>query len=182
MMNRRDAMKAGIAIVGGVAGGVLTFKPGIVIGSPRGEGEPTSIERTTFDGHVEYQPETETVKWSSMENPEGPEHYSTEPFDDWASRRVKLAASHAVTAAVRNRIDTQMPMLAATDSKEYIGTVILVGADIDRIRRSDLPEISKSTFVDAAPRSVEATVRLAERTHTETMPVFVEDGPPVMIA
>lgn len=175
-------MKAGVAIIGGIAGSVLAFKPEIVIGSQRGEGEPTSIERTTFHGDVEYRSESETVRWSPTENPDGPEDYTIEPFEDWASRRVEFAAGDAIMAAVRDRIDTKMPLLAAVASKEYIGTVMIVGADIDRVRRSDLPEIPKSTFVDAAPRSVEATVRLAERTHTETMPVFVEDGPPVMRA
>lgn len=76
-----------------------------------------------------------------------------------------------------------MPSLVAAPFEEYVGTVIVVGTDIHRITGDEgLPEVPESTFVDAAPQGVEATVRLAGRTHTETMPVFVEDGPPVMQA
>jgi len=38
------------------------------------------------------------------------------------------------------------------------------------------PNISLDRLVDAAPRSVKATVRLSGRSHTETVPVFVDEA------
>jgi hypothetical protein len=182
-MERRILLSAVAGSCAAAAGSVALFKPEVVVGSPRGEGKPVSTERSRFEGTVQYRPEPETVRWSSAEEPDGPEDYTAEPFEEWASREVEDVAADAVTAAVRERIDTELPSIVATSFEEYVGTTIVVGADIHRrTGNENLSKVPESTFVDAAPRSVEATVRLDGREHTQTMPVFVEDGPPVVLA
>jgi len=159
------------------AGGVALFKPEVIVGSPRGEGESISTERSTFEGTVEYQSESETVRWSSSENPDGPEDYTTGPFEDWASWRAYSAAVDAATAAIRERIDGEVGPFMSSISDQYIGPVVMLRLATRRKRNGEVeePNISLNRLVDAAPRNVEATIRLSGRSYTDTIPVFADE-------
>ena len=176
-MKRRTLLGAAAGSAAAAAGGVALFKPEIIVGSTRGEGEALSTERSSFEGTVESRPGSERVRWSRAENPDGRGDYTTEPFADWASRRAYSAAGEAARVAVDERIDGEIGPFMKSISHEYVSPVVMLQLLTLRKRNGEVkePKISLDTLVDAAPRSVEATVRLAGRSHTERVPVFADE-------
>jgi hypothetical protein len=155
-MERRTLLGA----VGGVAlsavAAVDLFAPGLIVGSPQAEGEPISIEHTV-EGTVDYRPES---------------------FEEWASERAAGAAADAATvAAVRERIDGEIGPFMRSVSDQYMGPAVLLRLLTIQEHNGEVrePKITLETLVDAAPKHVEVTVRLTGQSHTERIPVFVDE-------
>lgn len=178
-MNRRRVLTLIGAGGASVAGGIAAFKPALVIGSPRGKGEPVSIERTITDESLEYRPSTDEVRYPTLMNSNGPVAYETVPFGRWARRRCASVGSDAVLPAIQDRFQKRVEGISKAASSEYIGLVITVTAMTTKNRDGEVvaePNISYESLVDAAPRTVHTTVRLEGREHTRAVPVFVEEG------
>jgi hypothetical protein len=176
-MERRTLLGA----VGGAAlstvAAVDLFAPGLIVGSPQAEGEPISTEQTTFEGTVDYRPESDTVRSSWQESPDDPDDYTTESFEKWASGRADGAAADAAGAVLRERVDGEIGPFTTSNSYEYLGWVVNLRLVTLRKRDGEVrePKITLETLVDAAPKHVEVTVRLSGRSHTERIPVFVDE-------
>lgn len=180
-MERRTLLGA----VGGAALSALAavdlFAPGLIVGSPQAEGDPVSTERTVTDEDIEYQPDSDTVHWPALMSGDGTvAEYETEPFADWASREAAVAAHDAVESVLPERLDGDPEGVGVSVSGEYLGLAVTVSTVIPRGDGGELqaaPRIARSTLVDAAPRTVEATIRLGDGEHTRDVPVFVEERP-----
>lgn len=79
-MNRRRSLS--LLGAGGVsiAGGMAALEPSLVTGSPRGEGDPISIERTINDEQIEYRPSTDEGRFPTLVKADGTVAYETQPF------------------------------------------------------------------------------------------------------
>lgn len=172
-----------LALVGGAAaavataaGGLWTFKPEVLVGHPRGEGAPISVDRTITDDSVEYRPNSDTVRWPRYSAAEG--GTEVEPFEAWARRRCAVVAADSVLPAVRERVDGELSGVGKGASGEIIGLVVTVHvgtayeADGDVV---DEPSISKRELVAVTPRTVHTTITFEGRSHTRAVPVFVEE-------
>ncbi|WP_255149150.1 hypothetical protein [Halorarius halobius] len=177
-MNRRTFLGAlggcGVTLAGGVAVG----KPELVVGAPRGEGEPVSTRRAVADDAVEYLPEEDAVRYPTRVGADGPEAYETEPFERWARRRCASVGSEAVLPALDERFDTELEGIGKGVESEYLGLVISVMATTTRNREGEVvsePNVAFDRLVARTPRTVRATVTLEGREHTRSVPVFVEE-------
>ena len=155
-MERRTLLGAvGGAALSAVAA-VDLFAPGLIVGSPQAEGEPISTEHT-IEGTIDDRPES---------------------FEKWASERAAGAAADAATvAAVRERIDGEIGPFMRSVSDQYLGPAVLLRLLTIREHNGEVrkPKITLETLADAAPKHVAVTVRLAGRSHTERIPVFVDE-------
>lgn len=179
-MERRTLLGA-VGSVGltGVAS-VDLFAPELIVESPQAEGEPISTERTVTDEDIEYQPDSDTVRWPALMSGGEVEEYEVEPFADWASREAAVAAHDAVESVLPERLDGETEGVGVSVSGEYLGLAVTVSTVIPRNDGGELqaePRIARSTLVDAAPRTVEATIRLGDGEHIRDVPVFVEERP-----
>ena len=177
-MNRRRFLAAlgigGISAVGAVG----VFKPEVLIGQPRGEGESISTDQTVPSETIEYRSTDDTVRYPKTTDPDGPEEYETERFEDWAKRKCASVGVEPAIAAVRERIDGDAEAIGTNMTREYIGTVILVTATTSLNREGEItqqPNVPFETLVEVTPRTVETTVRLDGQEHTRSVPVFVKE-------
>lgn len=179
-MERRTLLGAlGSAGLAGVAA-VDLFAPALIVGSPQAEGSPISTERTVTDEDIEYRPRPDAVRWPRLTNPDGPDDYTVEPFEDWASRRAATVAHETVESVLPDRVDRELEGVGVSVGGEYLGLAVMVSTVIPRNEDGeprDEPVIARSTLVDAAPRHVVTTVRLDGGEHTRRVPVFVEERP-----
>lgn len=178
-MNRRHVLTLFGAGGASVAGGIAAYKPALMIESPRGKGEPVSIERTISDEYIEYRPSTDEVRYPTLMSADGPVAHETEPFGRWAKRRCASVGSDAVLPAIQNRFKKRVEGIGKAASGEYNGMVITVMAVTRLNREGEVigePNISFEELVEAAPRTVHATVRLEDREYTRNVPVFVEQS------
>lgn len=179
-LHRRDTLALlGLGGVGGVSvpGMVSAFAPETIVGLPRGEGAPVTVEQELTDEAVDYRPASDTVRWSRSTGEGGP--YTTEPFGTWASRTAASVGSDAVLPAIRERLDGEATGIGNGVSDELVGMVIAVSIGTTYDREGQVvsePNVSLEELVDVTPRTVRTTVTLEGREYTRPVAVFVEEG------
>ena len=178
-VSRRETL--GLLGVGSIAipGGITALNPEVIVGHPQGRGAPVSTEQTITDEGIEYRPSSDTVKWVKLRSEEGPVAYETEPFEKWADRRCAAVGSDIVLPTIQTRVDKELQGVGKGASGEIIGLVITVhiGSAYDRDGNVlSEPNISVETLLDVTPRTVQTTIKLKEREHFRSVPVFVEES------
>lgn len=175
-LSRREIL-ASLGVGGLSVPGLMTaLEPEAMVGLPRGEGAPVSVERAITDDAVEYRPVSDTVRWSRSTDRTGP--YTTEPFERWATRRSASVGSEVVLPTIQNRVDEEVTGIGKAASREIIGMVITVHVGTTYDRDGDVvsePNVSTEEVVDVTPRSVRTTMVLEGQEYTRSVPVFVEE-------
>jgi hypothetical protein len=163
------------------ASGTTTGKPASEF--VRCRGDPVSAERSVTDepgyedDDMEYFPENETVRYVAARSRGEPAKYSTIAFDDWASLECAEAAAVRTREVTADRLGTDEFGSAIGRPPEFAdGDDSVVRLSLEtRVEDGETvstPTVSRDQLADAAPRSVEATVSLADEEFSRTVPVF----------
>lgn len=179
-MDRRTYLAAGGAGVSSLLGAVLLTNPArlspLLREGVQGRGEPVAAEETVTDDSVAYLERTDEVRYVTARGGEGPLEHETEPFERWAERECASVGLPAVVPTVEDRLGTDFEHTSGLEG-EWYGLVIELGYpsyEAAERRRSAHGGVGFDELVDAAPRTVRATVRLEGKTHTRDVPVLVQ--------
>ena len=195
-MRRRALLATLAATTAGTAGCLDRLASGTVLGRTtsstgpppskpvRCRGDPVAVERTLadepgYDDGIEYFPRNATVRYVAMENADGPVSFGTFRFREWASMEAAEAGVERVREVTETRLGTdrfgsgvgQPPGLSLGNSL-VVRLVAPVRVEDGKTVETDAVELSR--LVEAAPRSVDATVSLAGDEFSRTVPVFAE--------
>ncbi|SEO71950.1 hypothetical protein SAMN04487948_104351 [Halogranum amylolyticum] len=160
-----------------------------------GEADTLVAEHAVTDENLTYLPDEHAVQYIAMwrhtnreeveegEKPERKPVYETKPFDEWAETECRFVASRAAKETVIDRLDSDENGLGAGVSSavpgyedELVATINLQWTlDRDGTVVAE-PTVTLDRVVAATPKTVEATVSLAEREHTCTVPIVVREA------
>lgn len=145
-------------------------------GPVRGEAEPVSVERTIRDEDFEYLPEKDAVRYLARYD-RGTPVYSTMTFARWGRIQSADVGAERVREVLAASLD-DMEGVGTGLTNRGEGLTITVGLNTTRDRDGEVirePSVGFEEVVSVTPRTVEATVRLADREHREAVDVWVEE-------
>lgn len=193
--SRRHALRA-IAAVGAAIAGCLGEPPteggaqatttGAGSRVRRGEASPVTVETTVDRDGIEYLEDGDAVRYvAAYRAPEnftatdGPPTrtpvYETVAFEEWAEVECASAGSTRVVEAVRSRVDGGSAISGGVTSRDNTTVILVIHQTLLDVEGNVLsePDVGFDRLVAAAPRSVAVELRLEEREHACTVPVYV---------
>ncbi|WP_455448200.1 hypothetical protein [Natrinema thermotolerans] len=183
-MRRRTYVTSIGAGIASLAGVTAFAKPEFVLGlgkGKRGAGEETSITKTITDNDISYREESNEVRYPTVYSGGEPQEFATESFKRWAKRKAASVGSTVILPTIEDRLDTSLHGVGKSVGGRFFQTVIFVNYITPRDPESDHPDLSFEEVVKVAPQEVHATVVLAGKKYTRSVPVIVRksnDGVP----
>lgn len=153
-------------------------------GPDRAEGEPVSVERTVtdepgYDDDIEYFPSNRTVRFVEARSGDEPLSFGTWSFEEWGTFETAEVGLERARAATSERLGTNeigSSVGVPPDTAALENVVIWLELSVQKDRDGNVtstPTIPYSALVEAAPRSVHATVSVKGDEFSRTVPVFV---------
>ncbi|PSQ46223.1 hypothetical protein BRD15_09710 [Halobacteriales archaeon SW_6_65_15] len=155
----------------------------------RGRADPVAVETTVERDEVEYLPEEDAVRyvaaWMHADheafvdgtNTEREPRYETTPFEQWAPTECARVGAERVLEVARDRLERGREEVrygvSAEDGAETIHVEYSTVLGRDGTTVSE-PTVDHDELVAATPASVTVTISFDGRTHTETIPVWVQ--------
>ncbi|MFB6270385.1 MAG: hypothetical protein ABEH83_10600, partial [Halobacterium sp.] len=135
------------------------------------------VERTVVNEEYEYVESNDTVRFPAARSGGTVVQYEYEPFDEWAAVEGASVAATRVRARLSGRVgasDAISVAIGSPEDSDRLRVTVMLYTHLDR--EGDVisePSVSRSAVAAAAPRSVTVTLHFADRTHTDTYPVYV---------
>lgn len=155
----------------------------------RGRADSVAVETAVERDEVEYLSEDDAVRYVAARvhadheafvagtNTEREPRYETSPFEQWASTECARVGAKRVLEVVRGRLERGRDEVRYGVTKEdgekaiHVEYSTVVGRDGTVTSE---PTVDHDELVAATPASITATISLDGRTHTETIPVWVQ--------
>ena len=153
-------------------------------GPVRGGAEPIAFDEPFERDEVEYLSDSHEVRYVAMYRRVGPPErgsqsrepvYETIPFRRWGRNRCASMGASRVGEVVREATGERKAISAGVFEQDD-GRAISVKLVTTLGRSGEVvsePSVAFDDLVAVTPRSVDATVRLADQEHAETVPVWV---------
>jgi hypothetical protein len=165
--------------------GLIVIRPEVLVGLPQGRGTPVSTSRTITDESLEYDPESDTVRYATVVTRAGPTDYETVPFEKWAHRRCGTVGMEVLLPTIQERLGKELQGVRGGVRKirrEPLGDlierahIVHIGTTYDRDGTVvSEPNVSIGDVLDVVPRTVRTTITLDGREYDHSLPVFVEE-------
>lgn len=145
----------------------------------RGGAAEVSVERTITDEEYQYVESNDTVRYPATMAGDEVAEYDYLPFDEWGHFEGASVAAEYVRPLLDERLpDAEAVNVAVSTRGDQEGNQLRVSLRTHLARDGDVisePSVSRSEVVEATPHTVDAMIHFAERTYTDTYPVYVEE-------
>jgi len=177
---------AGIAAVG-VGASVVKISQNQNSEPTRCKGKPTSVEQSLADksGYEDgfsYFQKNNTVRIVTTRNSDGPASFKTKSFDEWASIQCADMGISRVREVTANRLGNDefgAGLTSSPEGSQSRSVVLNVVTTDGQADKSENPApIDFTQFVRVAPRSVDATISLDDKTFSRSVAVFAKQLEP----
>ncbi|MCU4799811.1 hypothetical protein OB920_05460 [Halobacteria archaeon HArc-gm2] len=171
-MKRRKALS--VLLGGGAAatlGGVAVFKPDLITGPPRTQGDPISLgERHQMENVIEYHSSNHTV---THLGPGSHPRIETNSFRKWAKMQSETIAKNAVLEATKSRFDGDLTGINMISSRHYLEEAICIFYIVNAGQLQDMeaPNVPFEAILERAPKKVDLTLVLEGNEYEAEYPV-----------
>ncbi|WP_336000667.1 hypothetical protein [Halorientalis halophila] len=152
----------------------------------RGAADPVSASRTYDRSRYAFLDDRHAVRYAATGSaetpiptgtPEYPEQYATSPFEEWGRTNTASVAADRVGTVLEDRGFGSVSVGYTLDHDEYgfAANVDLTTTLARDGRVLSTPEPDFDPVVEATPRSVDVTVRLADQEYSRSVPVWVAE-------
>lgn len=154
-------------------------------GRGRGDAPSVALKPQRTDAEATYVPSNHSVRYPATESGGEVDSYEYVSFERWSRVEAASIAARAVRDRLERRFDDRHLISAGIGDvgDETLG--VSVGYRVETNEAGDVvdrPGVSVSALLAAVPRTVTATVQLAENTATHDVPVVVFWGSVVPLA